>query len=476
MRRLWCLIVLAGNVSSMFPAQEVFPPAGGTEYLPLTQAPPALPVDVAKVGIQILDLLKLVHSRKYFLREISVDQFVVSQTGTVMFNSKLRSSFYWEPPAVTGSSNQNLRSFSDILLSLVNSADDDGLVPAELVIVRHRINSAIPVEDPYAYLAEPLRRLILMEGAKPIISIYLRSLTLSELDFFAFSSLGVSPEECVARFLPVKPGGVIRRFFRVSRLRRERHSALVEWSAISLLSRSVNIKVWVDGAMVPHAFYEERAILHVMKYSKGFPSLVQPGFSVSEYCKSRMIITKAPRFTVSLDKIRRLSIRSAAALTVTGLTLLAELHSLGIVHGSIGAGKLAINAFTKNPRSLRITDLSTARPWEVPKNPWSRSSREPLDKKSIFDLEGAPTRPRDDIYRFVEIILKLIGEPEFTHPRPADIQEPILLAQWKRKRRMTSNRNIPICFFKLLASVMELKEDDAPPYQTWIDSFSKSFP
>lgn len=476
MRGSWCFIVLAGNVSSMFPAQEVFPPAGGAEYMPLTQAPPALPLDVAKVGIQILDLFKRVHSKQYFLRETSADQFVVSQTGDVLFNSKTRSSFYWEPPAVTGSINQNLRSFSDFLVSLVNSADDDGLVPAELVLVRHRINTAISVEDPYAYLAEPLQRLILMERAKPIISIYLRSLTISELDFFAFSSLGVFPEECVARFLSVRPGGVIRRFFRVSRLRRERNRAIVEWSAMSVLTRSVKIKLWLDRAVVPHAFYEERAILHVMKYSKGFPALVQPGFSVSEYCKSRMIITKAPRFTVSLDKIRRLSTRSAAALTVAGLTLLAELHSLGIVHGSIGAGKMAINAFTKNPRSLRITDLRTARPWEVPVSPWSRSNREPLEKKSIFELEGAPTRPRDDIYRFVEIILKLIGEPEFTLPRPAHIQEPILLAQWKRQRRMTSNRNIPICFFKLLASVMELKENDTPPYQTWIDSFSKSFP
>lgn len=470
------LIALAVEGLSTFP-QQVFPPQEAVKLVPLKYALPVTLEDTDRAGLRIIDLLKAIHSKQYFLREIKEDMFVIrpDSEGVVryentFFDRNTRGSFFWNS-ATNLWSHENVLKFGHFLLS-IGRLEDDMFVPVELALVHHRINLGMTYEDPYGFIAEPMRRLLPTDKAPHILRDYFRTLTILELEYFA-SGRGA---DCLSRWTSVKPGGLFKKFLKLRPFRRNRNSPILQWKAVSLGTRVVNVKLWTDYETVPHAIHEEKAVLKMMREVKGFPKLLQPGTSVSENCQTRMIVTRSPRFLISLDRINRVSIRVAAGLIVSGLVLLRELHTRGIVHGSLSGCKLAFNSISKNPNSLWITDLSTARPWRIQKNEWGFVDKEPLASKSIFELEGSLAAPRDDIYRFAEVILRLIGDPSFAAPIPSEIRDPLEVSNIKRQRKLTSNRPIPTCFVSFLADVLELAADTPPPYEAWIHSFTKAFP
>ena len=340
-------------------------------------------------------------------------------------------------------------------------------VPKELVVVKHR---AMYDDGPVDYDAYKgiIERILHCANPDVIDSVkkFYRALTVDEFLYIGELSM-------VRQFrLP--------RFFRLDhddspmymRGNLQEGHIFHRYTATSVGGNRIDIRFPYDYFRMPLSTMRESAVLHVLREVEGVPRIryLQPRVDVGHIGRSRLLITEGSHFWTSLEGVKPVTPRHAVKLAIRGLTILRSIHDLGFIHGSVKSSKLVVNSLTKTSRSLMLLDYSHAHPWDTKRPFRTNFLPERSMDQSIFELQGSPLGVRDDLFRFVEVLLQILGEEDFDNDgfhRDIPVADAL---QLKIGRKIIATGNVPMPIIELYSAVQALELGEVPVYDDWIGS------
>ena len=445
-------------------------PIGGNDWVSLAEWTPLTMEQAATLGIKVLRILEDLHSRERFFKVMLPEIFLIQKRKEGVDFNRVKTSevadqyIYTSNEAWTNRLN-NIEAFRLFLVSLL-AKDRENLIPMELSLMYFRAKQDLLSDNVYTKLIQLLKRMLPLPQRYAQLSRFQRLMTLWELNFHTSVKTG-SNDDCVRRWITLHNGG---RHLKVTKSRWILNGNAKQWYATNMKGSLVQVKVWTNWEKVPEPIHREKAIISTLRGIDGIPKLLEPIEPVRNHCHNRMVVVSSPMLTKPLSEISKPPVAFAIHVAIAGLGLLQDLHESGIIHGAMSLDQFHVSS--SKPMSLRLIDFNAARPWAIHGGVFPKID-EPLMRKSIFELDGSPVNRRDDLYRFAELLLVLLREPEFITPPVGIIKSPAAIAQFKRARRITATRNLPTCFITFLNAVTLLKEDENPPYTQWIAEFKE---
>ena len=403
--------------------------------------------ELGDLGIRLFFLIKELHISGYVHGNISLGSVWIAQNGSVYLDA-IETDII--PVPTFQSMRQDLLDAIHLLES-VPRGESIRHTPVELLVLRRRLNRHGNGVLDYDSYFEILSRLIQSDFHESV-KLYYRQLSVEELLVDAKQS-----DTCV---LPVfKVVGKSSWFFRI-RIP-DSPSGCKQFMGYSLTGSWIEIKLcpFDDARMLS---IKEATVLEILKEVKGVP----PRYILlanTHTCRASVLLTKNSLSWIGLDHIGLQNTRWVTKLGIALLELIKAVHEKGFLHGSIHISKIYVKRFSKNPREPILVDWSTAQPWRGSAEP-SGDPNEDVLRKSPFG-----TSRRDDVYRIAEVLMIMIGEPQFVnfHSNNPDLETIITM---KKERKLESTRMTQMCFVQLYNDV---SSSDALKYGEWIDCFRK---
>ena len=413
-------------------------------FVPLNQIAVSSDNDFGALAIKVIKLLQRTHSDELAPSSICIDSLSISSSfGYLLLCSPVTL-------ADTRLKIQNIIQALDVLELIV--ARNDIEYPKELKVVELMVRKRDKVD--YGEYIRVFSRLLLLDEKHQLVQRYYKLLTIEELLLLQ----GGPIESCVPHL--IKLVGSRTRFVEVSSVRQ---GSCMRSVRISVSGRSIALKTCKDLSVVRES--------SIMSLLEGIPRVVRRFVLDSRHheCRASVLVTQNQWWRVPLSAMSKQSLEWVREFALHGITFIEAIHGSGFIHGSITEDSFLINGLTRDPSGFAVVGWHNAQPWNS--SITTRTDQdETLHVKSVFELEGdAPSR-RDDLYRFSEILLRLIGEPEFSGLAiPSSMSS---LAMSKRKRKFGVLNPAPACFVAMYTIVEGLDKHEDPNYRKLIECFS----
>jgi tRNA A-37 threonylcarbamoyl transferase component Bud32 len=408
--------------------------------------------DLGLVGIKMVMLVRNLHESGCVHGDISMNTVFATPEWNIYLGGNDREI---TPVVNFNSMLIDLKNVVDVLESVPRASNVEH-TPVELVVLRKRLHTQQSSESlDYDGYLEVLARMI-KTYLPDLVNLYYDQLSVEEILVDPYKSRDL--DTCIPLVFQIVNKSTW--FFR-RKLRRQSSPHCEHYVGYSLLGSRVDVKKCpIVGTEMPTI--KEATILEILKDIPCVPRryVIQ---TVRHACRASVLISFHGRFWLSLDRLEPQSTAWIMKLAITMLELVKAVHERGFVHGSIQMSKIMLNRILKNPYKVTLIDWSLAQPWKGTTEP-SGDPNEAMNRKSPFG-----TSPRDDVYRVAEILLQLVGEPQFMNLRETSSDLDSLIAS-KLRRKMESSLMTPLCFSQLYYDV---SNSDSLKYDEWIDCFRR---
>jgi hypothetical protein len=419
-------------------------PMTADTFVPLNQIAISSEYDFGAIAVKVFKLLQRTHSDELAPSSIWIEALSISKSFGYLSLCG---------PVSLADTRLKIRNILQALdvLELIVVRKDIGY-PKELKVVELMVRKSDILD--YGEYIRVFSRLLLSDDTHQLVQRYYKLLTIEELLLLQ----GGPIESCVPYLIQLV--GSRTRFVEVSSARK---GSCMRSVRISVSGRSIALKTCKDLSVV-----RESSILSLLE---GIPRVVRRFILDSRHheCRASILVTRNHWWRVPLSAMSKQSLEWVREFAVHGITFIEAIHGSGFIHGSITEDSFLINGLTRDPSGFEVVGWHNAQPWNS-SIPTQTDQYETLQVKSVFELEGdAPSR-RDDLYRFSEILLRLIGEPEFSVPA---IQSSISsLSMSKRNRKFGVLNPAPACFVAMYTIVEGLDKYEDPNYRQLIECLS----